>query len=165
MHAEARIAFDPIADLRGELAKLSMLARCRQGLPAYYLALLPDRNEVLRVAAMSALLELNVLKPDQWELAVQMSRHDAVKTRAFKFFMARYEYDLAAKAVATPSPGADALRSERMWAEHARDLANVVRCDRELFLASGMIENLYDAERTAEQLGGWRAAVPWAKAA
>ena len=80
-HGETTAAFDPLASIRSELEKLSMLSLCRQGLPVYYAALLTHKEEVLRVAAMSALLELSVLKPDQWDLAIQMSRYGAVKRR------------------------------------------------------------------------------------
>ena len=120
-HSETRVAFDPLASIRSELEKLSVLSLCRQGLPVYYATLLTHNEEVLRVAAMSALLELSVLKPNQWDLAVQMSRYDAVKSRAFKFFMSRFEYELAERVVETPSPGVDGVHCERMMAEHQRD--------------------------------------------
>ncbi len=160
--SEARTTFDPLAGIRRELEKLSALSLCRQGLPVYYAALLTDREELLRVAAMCALLELAVLKPDHWDLAVEMSRHDAVKIRAFKFFMARYEYDLAANVAEAPSAGGDAVRVERMRAEHRRDLHACLSHDRKLFLAAGSVEHLYDAQRTADVVGGWRDAIPWA---
>ena len=161
-HSETRVAFDPLASVRSELEKLSVLSLCRQGLPVYYATLLTHNEEVLRVAAMSALLELSVLKSDQWDLAVQMSRYDAVKSRAFKFFISRFEYELAGKVVEAQSPGADGAHLERMRAENRRDLRTCQAVDRELFLATGMIEHLYDAQRTAEMMDGWRAGVPCA---
>lgn len=152
--------FDPLADVRAELEKLTALGRCRQGLPGYYISLLAERDEVLQVAAMSALLELNALKPDRWNLAIAMSRHDAVKQRAFKFFMSRFEYELAEKVLETPSSGVDDVRFRRMRVEQLRDLESCQRLDRALFTATGMIDHLYDAQRAAETLRGWRAAVP-----
>jgi hypothetical protein len=154
--------FDPVADVRSEIERLSMLALCRQGLPAYYAALLSSHDERLRVAAMAALLELSSLKPDQWELAVRMSCHDAVRQRAFKFFSAKYEYDFAARAMEIRSSIVDELRSRSMSAELRREFDASIRLSNDLFLATGNIEHLHEAQRLAEMTRGWRAAVPMA---
>ena len=149
-------------DVDAELGKLACLGALRYGLPVHYASLLTAQDEIARVAAIAALLEMGVLKPVHWDLALEMSRHQGVRTRAFKFFMGREEYQAALRVALCPTTGTDGLRTARMLAEHRRDFEACLKLDRELFLATGSVEHLYEAQRNAEALGGWRAAIPWA---
>ena len=74
----------------GELSKLACLGAWRHGLPVYYASLLTAKDETARVAAMAALLELGVLLPVHWDLAIELSIHQAVRSRAFKFFVTSF---------------------------------------------------------------------------
>lgn len=153
---------DDAQDIDAELGKLACLAAVRYGLPVHYASLLTARDEIARVAAMAALLEMGVLKPVHWDLAVEMSSFQAVRPRAFRFFMGREEYTIAAQVVERATVDTESLRTSRMLAELGRDVEACLRLDRELFLATGSVEHLYDAQRNAETIGGWRAALPWA---
>src|SRR5437868_15421854 len=82
------------SDLMGAIPKLYAL---RRGLPSYYQGLMDDADEVLRVAAVAALLDLGTVHHDDFPRVVEMSRYGAVKPRAFKYFLHNYEYALADK--------------------------------------------------------------------
>jgi tetratricopeptide (TPR) repeat protein len=145
-----------------ELSKLACLGAWRHGLPVYYASLLTAKDETARVAAMAALLELGVLLPVHWDLAIELSIHQAVRTRAFKFFMSRYEYQLAQRALNSAVPNEDTMRTERMQAEHDLDFLSCLRLDQALFLSTGSVDHLFDAQRSADSLGGWKEALPMA---
>lgn len=149
-------------DIDAELRKLSCMAAIRYGLPVHYASLLTARDEMARIAAMAALLELGVLKPTHWNLAAEMSCHGAVRQRAFKYFMGREEYVMARGVMKRSAADTETLRTSRMQAELDNDVGACLRLDTDLFLATGSVEHLYDAQRNAETMGGWRAAVPWA---
>lgn len=150
------------SDIDVELKRLEALSACRHGLPAYYASLCEANDATLRVAAVAALLELGALRPAQYPLALELSCHNAVRTRAFKLLMARFEYDLARQVMQTDAPRVHDLGSQRMRAELDRDLTRCLDLDREIFLATGLVEHLHDARATSELIGGWRAAIKWA---
>ncbi|HTJ56017.1 MAG TPA: sulfotransferase [Devosiaceae bacterium] len=142
------------------LQQLGLLALLRRGLPVFYQGLMRESDEVLRIGAMAALLELRAIWSDQAEIVAASAHRGAVKRRAFPFFKSVFEYELAERVAATPTEDFDALLTARMRAELALDYKRMLELDLELFLSQGTPEYLWSAERAAERFGGWRAAVP-----
>lgn len=156
------VGVQPIHKIEPMIEKLGLLSFCNLGLPAYYRRLIAEQDEILRAAAISALMELAQLGLDQWPLAVRLSAYGAVNSRAFRFFMNLHEYDLAQQVAEILPIDATALTHERMRAELAGDFARLCELDQKLFLAQGNITHLKNARAAAENLGGWRAAIPLA---
>jgi hypothetical protein len=145
----------------GLIQGLSALSATKHGLPAYYRSLLASPDELLRAAAVSALLELKTLRPSEWETAVGLARFGAVRARAFDYFLGIYDYEMVEKILALPAPETSALQEQRRRAVLNLDNERLLDIDRQLFLAEGNLDHLHNARTDAEQLGGWQRALPW----
>lgn len=158
MNVQTRVGSDPAQVVES----LSALSICKQGLPAYYRTLAEANDQVLRVAALSALLELRAVRPGDWDDLVEASRDGAVRSRASNYFLSIFEYDLVDACLAHPVTDVGAIRDRATRAAVTLDPQNLFNANLELFLAEGQLAQLNDVRANAEQLGGWRQALPWA---
>jgi tetratricopeptide (TPR) repeat protein len=145
----------------GIIQNLSALSATKQGLAAYYRSLLASSDDLLRAAAMSALLELKAIRPSEWETAVELARFGAVRARAFDYFMGIYDYEMVERILALSVPETSALQEQRRRAVLNLDNARLLEIDTQLFFAEGSLDHLHNARTDAEQLGGWQRALPW----
>jgi hypothetical protein len=144
------------------VAAIPKLYPIRRGLAAYYESLLDDPDEILRVAAVAALLDLGTVAADRFPHVVAMARYAAIKDRAFKYFMDTFEYELAQDVANTTVADINQLRNALMAAEITGDHEKLTVIHGDLFLAQGTVDHLLAAKRSAEMIGGWRLALPWA---
>ncbi|ODT13982.1 MAG: hypothetical protein ABS35_36220 [Kaistia sp. SCN 65-12] len=158
MNAHPGIGTDPMRVIES----LSALAICKQGLPAYYRTLVGSSDQVLRVAAIAALLELKAIRPAEWSTAVDQAQFGAVRSRACDYFLGIFEYDLVEACLAKPAPDVGALRERRIRAALALANDQLFEIDLGLFIAEGTLDHLNNVRTDAEQLGGWQRALPWA---
>ncbi len=142
------------------LDQLSVLALAPHGLKSYYEALLRSADITSRVAAMSALLELNAVRDDQFELVVELAKYGAVRSRAFRFFTSAFEYRFAERVAKSPVGNVSQLLTERMLAELSKDFLRTADLDQALFLETGALEHLRSAVSALERAGGWLKAAP-----
>ena len=146
--------------LRTMLDQLSVLALAPHGLKSYYEALLRSADITSRVAAMSALLELNAVRDDQFELVVELAKYGAVRSRVFRFFTSAFEYRFAERVAKSPVGNVSQLLTERMLAELSKDFLRTADLDQALFLETGALEHLRSAVSALERAGGWLKAAP-----
>ncbi len=90
------------------------------------------------------------------------SRHAAVKTRAFAYFQAQYEHQLARRVAETPAPSPADGQTALMRAELAFDSQAAAEACGALFLATGWPGWLTKASEFADAAGGWRPSLGWA---
>lgn len=152
------MSMDPIRVIES----LSVLAGCKQGLPAYYRSLMGSSDQVLRVAALSALLELKAIRPLEWQIVVEHAHFGAIRSRACEYFLGIFEYELVEACLRQPAPDISALREQRINARLNLADDQLLEADIGLFLAEGTLDHLNNARADAEQLGGWQRALPWA---
>lgn len=142
------------------LSGLKSLSLCLQGLPVYYKFLLQSEDIVLRVAAMSALLELDALNFQLWPTLMSLAKHSAVRERAISYFLNANEYEWAEKILAQrPSDDRQKLLDEFHNAQVQGKDTECAKLARALFLAEGKFEWLGKAQKYQEAVGGWRLAI------
>jgi len=156
-----KVAADqPIGRFDQLLGQIGQLALLKRGLGAYYQSLLRESDEVLRCAALCALLELGAIYPEQAELVIAHAHWGGVKRRGFSFFVSMFEYEIAESIAATPAEDVDTLVTAHMRAELDRNYKEMAALDRQLFLAHGTPDFLWAVEINEERAGGWLAAFP-----
>lgn len=142
------------------LTGLKSLSLCSQGLPVYYQFLLQSEDEVLRVAAMAALLELDALGHRLWPQIIPLAKHSAVRDRAIAFFLKANEFEWAEKILAQlPSENRQALFDKFNQAQLSGNDHDCAKLARALFLSEGKFEWLGKAQKYQEAVGGWRLAL------
>src|SRR3569833_4744721 len=99
-----------------DLARLSMLASARQKAADYYAPLLDSDDEVLKVGAWCALLDREEISVEQYPRVFELASHGAIHRRAFRFFQANWEHELAATVAAKSASTASAARALAMRA-------------------------------------------------
>jgi hypothetical protein len=140
---------------------LSILGRPLTNQIEYSQRLIETGDEYLRVAGMAALLEFSLWPPALWEQAVQASKHGLVASKAFKFFVDNYEYELAERVAAVVEASEKPETAERMRAAIRLDAPRLVDMHARQFLHDGRTEHLIGAADQAEKAQGWRASVIW----
>src|SRR5262249_31071211 len=90
----------------------------------------------------------------------ELTVYQAVRTRAFDFFMNNYEYPLAEAVLSVPPRPQDDIVQEGMRASLAYDYGALARIELQKFLNTGTLEHLLQAIGNAESDGGWRSALP-----
>lgn len=143
------------------LRMLSILSRPLTNQIEYSQRLIKSPDEYIRVGGIAALLDLAALPRKQWDEAVVESRHGAVATRAFKFFAANLEYELAERVVSAFEPFEKVSVAERMRASLQMDSRRLVEIHARQFLHDGQVEHLMAAAEQAEAASGWRDAIVW----
>ena len=146
------------------LRPLAALNRVQQGAASYYRELRRSSDPFLQVAAWCAILDGKLLGIPDWDDVVAMSRHGAVRSRAFAYFEEMLEHDLAA------ARGRNRRRRPAREIEQRRDArrarlrqpAKAAEAWGELYLRSGDVNHLLKASRQAEVAGGWRPSLAWA---
>src|SRR3569833_4437914 len=142
-----------------DLARLSMLASARQKAADYYAQLLDSDDDVLKVGAWCALLDREEISVEQYPRVLELASHGAIHRRAFRFFQANWEHELAATVAAKPASTASAARALATRAELACDDLAAVEAQRYRFLATGRFDALVAMVTKDEQAAGWRPAL------
>lgn len=142
-----------------DLARLSILASARQKAADYYAPLLDSDDELLKVGAWCALLDREEVSVEQYPRVIELSSHGAIHRRAFRFFQANWEHELAATVASKPASTASAARALAMRAELACDDLAAVEAQRYRFLATGRFDALVTMVTKDEQAVGWRPAL------
>lgn len=144
--------------LLGPLEALSMVS---SGLPLYYRSLTDNPDELIKVGAYCALIDLGALHPDQWDTVIDLSVYRAVQIRAFQFFESMGEYARAERVADADLLNKDDLIVRRMKAELAYDQQAMEEIERLRFLSEGNIGYIHSAAANAEEHGGWKLATEW----
>lgn len=142
------------------LSRLTLLAHLKSGFGSYYVNLLNEKDEVLSVGAACALTDTGYVPPAILPRLEELAGYQAVRTKAFDFFMKNHEYLLAEAVCNVPTRPQDDVMQQGMRAHLADDYAALARTDVQKFLNTGMIEHLFQAISNAESDGGWRSALP-----
>ena len=148
-----------IVTLPPDLAGLSMLASARQKASDYYAPLLDSDDEVLKVGAWCALLDRSEITVEQYPRLVELASHGAIQRRAFRFFQANWEHQLAAQVASKVATSPGAARALAMRADLACDDNAAVEAQRYRFLATGRFDALVAMVTQDEKAKGWRAAL------
>ena len=149
----------PKTNLPTELAGLDLLSRARSKAAEYYAPLLDSDDDVLKVGAWCALLDREEVTAAQYPRVVELATHGAIQRRAFRFFEANWEHDLAAQVAAKVATRPGAARALLMRAELACDDLGAVEAQRYRFLASGRFDALVAMVDKEEAAAGWRPAL------
>lgn len=140
---------------------LSILGRPLTNQVEYSQRLIETGDEYLRVAGMAALLEFSLWPPVLWEQAVQASRYGLVASKAFKFFLDNYEYELAERVAAVVAASEKPETAERMRLAIRLDATRLIDMHARQFLHDGRTEHLMNAAEQAEKALGWRPSIIW----
>jgi hypothetical protein len=141
-------------DLR---APLGALDRARSSVANYYLPLIADTDETVRVGAWLTLLSTRSLPVELYATAVSYAHYGAVKRHAFDFFEDAFAHEFSAQIAATVSPDRDA-EDAAIQAELSGDLAAAAAAQRRLYLATGGINALFAETEFTYQVQGPKAA-------
>lgn len=155
----SRTAFDrqSPADV---MSRLVLLGNLKSGFGSYYVALLREADEVLAVGAACALTDSGFVPPAILPRLEELAGYQAVRTKAFDFFMKNFEYSLAEAVCEVPARQQDDIVQEGMRASLANDHAALARTEVQKFLNTGTLEHLLQAISNAEYDGGWRSTLP-----
>lgn len=145
--------------LPSDLSGLSMLASARQKAADYYAPLLDCDDDIVKVGAWCALLDREEVSVEQYPRVVELATHGAIQRRAFRFFEANWEHDLAAAVAGKIATTPASARALAMRAELACDPQAEVEAQRYRFLATGRFDALVAMVTKDEQAAGWRAAL------
>lgn len=140
---------------------LAVLGRPLTNQVEYSQRLIEAGDEYLRVAGMAALLEFSLWPPALWEQAVQASRYGLVASKAFKFFLDNYEYELAERVAAVVEASEKPETAERMRLAIRLDAPRLIDMFARQFLHDGRTEHLISTADQAEKAHGWRASIIW----
>lgn len=140
---------------------LSILGRPLTNQVEYSQRLIETGDEYLRTAGLAALLEFSVCPPALWEQAVRSSRHGLVASKAFKFFLDNYEYELAEGVAAAVDAAEKPETAKLMRATIRLDASLLIEMHARQFLVDGRSEHLIAAADEAEKAHGWRASIIW----
>jgi hypothetical protein len=144
------------------LQGLSLLSQARSKASDYYAPLLDSDDEVLKIGAWCALLDRDQIEPQCYPRVVELASHGAIQSRAFRFFQANWEHELAAEVaakIATSEASAEALVRR---ADLACDDLAAVEAQRYRFLATGKLDALVAMVDCDERAAGWRPALTFA---
>jgi len=139
-----------------------MLSGARRKAAEYYAPLLDSDDDVLKVGAWCALLDRDEVSVEQYPRVVELASHGAIQRRAFRFFQANWEHDLAAAVASKVATSPGAARALAWRAELAYDDRGAVEAQRYRFLATGRLDALLAMVTQDEKAEGWRAALPLA---
>lgn len=142
------------------LSRLVLLGHLKSGFGSYYVTLLREKDEVLAVGAACALTDSGFVPPAILPRLEELAGYQAVRTKAFDFFMKNYEYSLAEAVCSVPARPQDDIVQEGMQAALTNDYAALARTEVQKFLNTGILEHLLQAVSNAEYDGGWRSALP-----
>jgi tetratricopeptide (TPR) repeat protein len=143
------------------LATLSPLGRALTNPVEFSQRLVQSDDEYLRVAGFAGLLDIGAMPRELWDDLLAQSKHGAVATRAFRFFMTNFEYELAEKVLAAFEPFDKPAAAQGMRAFLELDAARLVEIHARQFLHEGRVEHLMAAAEQAQTASGWRGAVTW----
>jgi hypothetical protein len=146
--------------LPAPLSELSRLATANQKAAGYFAPLLDSDDDVLRVGAWCILLERGEIAPHQYERAIELARYGAIRPRAFRFFQSSWEHDYAARIAALPGAPEIEAETRAMQAALDCDAEAAVEAERLKYLATGNMSVLQHMVTLAEEVGGWRQALP-----
>jgi len=149
-----------VTDLPTEIAALRVVANARSSVLDYFVPLLGDADDVVRVAACIALIERNALRWTEYEAVLALTTHGAVKTAAFRYFQSIWEHALAGRALAGKSEPETAAENELMQARLRADDASCAQAWRRLYLATGTPQALVREYEHLYKAGGAQLALP-----
>lgn len=142
------------------IARLSMLANVSVGWPNYFGALLESDDPCCAVGAACALLERGHLTSSTQTLVMRLCGYLPVRKRAFAYFMNRHEYEVARKVLEIPSVTESLSAIDCMMAELQRNFSRLAEAHVVAYLNTANIEHLNKVHDAADELGGWKLAVP-----
>lgn len=145
-----------------ELAALDLLRRSRSSPAEYYAPLLDSADELLKIGAWAALLDREDVSRTQYPAVLALARFGAIQGRAFRFFEANWEHQLAAEVAELPATTEAEADTLARRAELACDDEAAIEAERHRFLATGRIDVLIALVGRADQAAGWRGALPFA---
>ena len=145
--------------LPSELAALTALDRAKASPAAYYEQLLDSPDPMLRMGAWCALLDREDVPVERIGELVALAASPGIRTRAFRYLLKTFEYDLA-EAVANVTPESDdAARMALMRAELDAAQEAYVAALRRTYLLTGDSALLFQMAAALEETGGWKAAL------
>jgi tetratricopeptide (TPR) repeat protein len=142
------------------IGKLTLLGNQKLGPGNYYLALLHETDEVISVAAACTLLASKFVPANALPRLQELAKFQAVRMRAFDFFIKDREYDLANKFLSVQALPLEDLVRQGMEAVYSNDHGLVADVEVRKFLENGDLGHLNRARIAAERDGGWRRALP-----
>jgi tetratricopeptide (TPR) repeat protein len=145
------------------LAELSIIGSARRKAADYYAPLLDSDDEILKVGAWCALLDREEVSVKQYSEVIALSSYGAIQRRAFRFFQANWEHDLAANVAAIEASSEAEAQALAMQADLDCDAAAAVEAHRRRFLATGRLDALIAMVMKEEQAAGWRPALSLAE--
>jgi len=146
------------------LSVLVALERAKQSPAAYYTPLLASQDPLVRTGAWCALLDKEDVPVNRLQDLATLAVAPGIRSRAFRFLLNSYEYDLASVVANTASQDDSAARRDVMLAELRNDVPAQVDGLRRLYEATGDMAVLQDLLRALETHAGWHEALPVATA-
>ena len=152
-----------MSNISETLAALSMIGSARRKAADYYAPLLASDDEILKIGAWCALLDREEVNIGQYAEVIALSTYGAIQRRAFRFFQANWEHDIAATVAAIHASSEAEAEALAMQADLDCDDAAAVEAQRRRFLATGGLEALVAMVTKDEQAAGWRSALSLAE--
>lgn len=118
-------------------------------------------DEIVRVGALRLRAERRLVRYEQWDSLVEMSRYGAVRSVASYFFEEAFEFERAEKSAATPAEPVDELNTAMFNAQLSSDLDAQIDIAGRLFLVTGNVDTLFLASAMAEVRHGRLEAAAW----
>jgi hypothetical protein len=134
----------------------------KEGVAAHLWRLVQGTDEYLRVGGMCVLLETGTLQRTQADKILELSRYPAVRTRAFDFFIAKQEIELATQLLNLEDGSSPPQPTVRMKALLNEDWQTIIDVEGRSFLHDGLWDRLIKISDYAEQSVGWRESTVWA---
>jgi len=151
-----------LSSLPAEIGALAAIAKARSSVLDYFVPLLSDGDEIVRVAAALAMMERNALRWTEFDTVLALARHGAVRTAAFQYFQSIWEHELAAKALETEVEPETVAEDELMEARLRADDAGCAHAWHRLYLALGNPQALLREYEYLYKAGGAQLAFPLA---
>lgn len=134
----------------------------KEGVAAHLWRLVQGTDEYLRVGSMCVLLETGTLQRTQADKILELSTYPAVRTRAFDFFIAKQEIELATQLLNLEDGSSPPQSTVRMKALLNEDWQTIIDVEARSFLHDGLWDRLIKISDYAEQSAGWRESAAWA---
>lgn len=141
---------------------LAPIRRTPEGIAAHLWRLILSEDEYLRVGGMCMLIETGRFHRSQSHKAIELSNYPAVRTRAFGFFLAKREYEVAEQLMDAEDGLAPPNPHIKMQALLDEDWQKLTEFESRTFLHDGLWDHLLTISGYAERAAGWREGSMWA---
>lgn len=143
-----------------QIDRLWLLDKLKLGPVGYYAALASSDEDILAVGAANALLNESAVPEDLKDRMVALSTAQSVQMRAFDFFLKEYDHDRLRAVIDMPGRSSDESIRQHFEATLANDWEELVGIEIERFHRTGNLSAIHAAAVAAENVGGWRKALP-----